>query len=131
MSSRSVLVPGNASRYFSTKKEAASQPHGRLSLGLSEAGHLQNPLYAPELIRFDDNYLTTSCQAGGGELAADAQLSAARALALWWSTSHSMRHRLRTGRIRDRSPCARNRRARFRPGSPDTDRLASSRVLAT
>ncbi len=66
MSSRSVLVPGNASRYFPTRGAAVSQPRGRLSLDLSEAGHLQNPLYAPELIRFDDNYLTTSCQAAGG-----------------------------------------------------------------
>jgi hypothetical protein len=67
MSGRSVLVPGNASRYFSTSEEAVSQPHGRLSLDLSEAGHLHNPLYAHELIRFDDKYLTTSCQAADGQ----------------------------------------------------------------
>ena len=60
-----VLVPGNASRYFDDPVAAAAQPRGRLGIAVSNAGHVYNALFAPELIRYDASYLTTSCDISG------------------------------------------------------------------
>ena len=58
-------VPGNASRYFDDPVAAAAQPRGRLGIAVSDAGHVHNALFAPELIRYDAGYLTTSCEVSG------------------------------------------------------------------
>ena len=61
-----VQVPGNASRYHSNQTVAKSQPHGRLGLAVSPQGHIFNAAFKQELIRYDQNYLTTSCKLSGG-----------------------------------------------------------------
>lgn len=63
--SNPVMVPGNASRYFDDPVTAVAQPLGRLGITVSDAKHVHNGLYGPELIRYDAAYLTTSCDIFG------------------------------------------------------------------
>ncbi len=61
-----VQLPGNASRYFDDPVAAAAQPLGQLGITASVGKHVHNALFAPELIRYDASYLTTSCELTGG-----------------------------------------------------------------
>jgi len=60
-----TTLPSNSSRYFEDRLEAQSQPSGSLALALSADGHIYNSLHRPDLVRYDKNYFTTSCNISG------------------------------------------------------------------
>lgn len=61
-----AVVPGNASRYLTTKEEALESPVGRVSLTWNERDKLvTNTAYDANLISYDRNYLTTVASISG------------------------------------------------------------------
>ena len=77
-------------QYFDTLYLSDVEVHQRTKLRIERLLELRPHVFAYRKREFLSFASTSAVGFVCGELAADAQLSAARALALWWSTSHSL-----------------------------------------